>query len=1629
MLKTGLWSFLAVSVTVFGAENYAQWKYARDITVNTTDSGAGVGVTQYRFPLLVRLNSGNFDFTKALSNASDIRFTKANGTTRLPHQVERWDSAGQAAEVWVLADTVFGHSSTTVKMYFGKTGVADSSSATAVFMTADVANGGNNFQAVFHLNEAANDTIRDVTANGFKGIPKNRGGVNPADVTGVIGKAKNFLGSNSNNNGGSYRIVTSTGGNTYTNNPLNFQNDSSTVGGLPRYTISAWIKTSSFPDSIVHRKAIIAKSIGQNVSGGSGGRQYHMRLMEPTQTNPVLDTNRVEFSDGVAAIGREGSDKFDTTTWVHIAAVRNFVRGVSGSSMVFVNGRAAISGNSVASTERSDYDVYIGSFSNDSGYFTGKIDEVEFSNRDRDSDWVRLSYHTQKPGVNALGVGVQQQLFPSNLAYPANPAIYAVGIPISPNVRTQLGLATHYSISPALPAGLTLDSVTGIIFGTPLVISSPTNYTVTATSQAGSATAIVNIRVLTPPSNLSYTKLTPVYGVNVAITSNIPTVSGDVTSYSVTPALPTGLSLDTLTGVIAGTPTVVIPSANYIVTASNPAASTTKTINITVLAPPSSLSYAPGSGIYGVGLTLTETPTVTGTVQHYSVSPALPTGLSLDTLTGLISGAPTTVSTATNYTVTASNVAGSTNAILNLTTMLVPSNLAYRRDTVEFAATVAITPDSPFVTGAISHYSLSATLPPGLTMDTLTGILSGTPTSEAPTTSFVVTATNPVGSTMDTLWITVTIAPPSNLHYTLNNAVYGTGVTINSNEPTVTGTATHYSVSPALPAGLSMDAFTGIITGTPSAAIPTTNFVVTASNFVGSTQDTLVLTVLAAPTGFSYPANPAVFGVNVTIPNDSPSVTGTVTGYSVSPALPAGLSINSFTGVISGTTTVVQAAANYTIKAFNGPAFATTVLSITVLAPPSGLSYSKNPATYGTNVAITANTPSVIGTVTHYSVIPALPSGLLIDSITGVISGSPNAAQAAASYQVKTENVAGFDTETIVITVLNAPSGLSYPSVKHWRGVASSPASPTVTGVVSRYSISPALPTGLTLDTITGVISGTPSVASPATNYTVTASNVGGSATATVNIRVYPPPSALSYSASPATYGVNVVITPNTPNVTDTVTRYSVTLLPAGLTLDTITGVISGTPTVVSGFAVYTVTASNPAGSTNSGVSIRVLAAPSSLSYATSTATYGVNVTIPNDSSTVTGVVTRYSVAPALPSGLLLDSVTGVISGAATASSAAANYTITASNIAGSTTTIVNIRVLAPPSSLSYSQNPATYGVNVSITDNVAAVTGVVARYSVSPALPTGLVLDTVTGKISGTPTVSAAAANYTVTASNVGGFTTTTLNLRVLAAPSALSYSQNPAVYGVNVAITNNVPTLTGVATHYSVSPALPTGLILDTNTGILSGTSTVVRSGTNYTVTASNLAGSTTATLNIRVLAPPTNFSYADDPVVYVLGVAINPPDIPTVTGFVSRYTASPALPPGVILDSVTGYIAGTPTTRQSFATTYTITAANVAGSTQTTVNITIVGPPSNLSYADDVPTYARNQVITPPNTPTIQGIVTQYTVTPTLPTGIVLDATTGYILGTPTVVSASRSYTITGSNPGGSSTTIINLGVAGP
>ena len=129
---------------------------------------------------------------------------------------------------------------------------------------------------------------------------------------------------------------------------------------------------------------------------------------------------------------------------------------------------------------------------------------------------------------------------------------------------------------------------------------------------------------------------------------------------------------------------------------------------------------------------------------------------------------------------------------------------------------------------------------------------------------------------------------------------------------------------------------------------------------------------------------------------------------------------------------------------------------------------------------------------------------------------------------------------------------------------------------------------------------------------------------------------------------------------------------------------------------------------------------------------------------------------------------TGVISGTPTAVTAAASYTVTASNSAGSTTASLSITVyVAAPAGLSYTTGTGVYTVATTIpADSPTSTGGTVASYHVVPALPAGLTLSASTGVISGTPTVVTAAGSYTITASNSTGSTTTTLTITVNAPP-----------------------------------------------------------------------------------------------------------------------------------------------------------------------------------------------------------------------------------------------------------------------
>ena len=152
---------------------------------------------------------------------------------------------------------------------------------------------------------------------------------------------------------------------------------------------------------------------------------------------------------------------------------------------------------------------------------------------------------------------------------------------------------------------------------------------------------------------------------------------------------------------------------------------------------------------------------------------------------------------------------------------------------------------------------------------------------------------------------------------------------------------------------------------------------------------------------------------------------------------------------------------------------------------------------------MTTATPSVSGgTVTSWSVSPALPAGLSLDNSTGAISGTPTAITSSATYTITATNAGGSDSTSVVIVVNDvAPSSIIYSpsSLSLTKDVTMSAATPQSSGgTVTSWSISGTLPAGLSFSTSTGTISGTPTVLSSIAYYTVTATNTGGSATADI---------------------------------------------------------------------------------------------------------------------------------------------------------------------------------------------------------------------------------------------------------------------------------------------------------------------------------------------------------------------------------------------------------------------------------------------------------------------------------------------------------------------------------------------------
>lgn len=213
--------------------------------------------------------------------------------------------------------------------------------------------------------------------------------------------------------------------------------------------------------------------------------------------------------------------------------------------------------------------------------------------------------------------------------------------------------------------------------------------------------------------------------------------------------LPSGWTFNTSTGVITGTPSTagVYPITVRLTNGVGAGAEVSTVLTMTsVLALPSFVGYDITSGLGGEAMVMTPLGVSGSGLLTFDTPNTLPLGLSLDPATGVISGTPVYgTSSNTSVNVTVSNEAGSSapvNVVITIRSAPRLSGYLNRTATVDtaFSSTAIVTGSTPIT------FSLTGTLPTGLSLNASTGAITGTPTVSGESNTVTITATNGFGA-------------------------------------------------------------------------------------------------------------------------------------------------------------------------------------------------------------------------------------------------------------------------------------------------------------------------------------------------------------------------------------------------------------------------------------------------------------------------------------------------------------------------------------------------------------------------------------------------------------------------------------------------------------------------------------------------------------------------------------------------------------------------------------------------------------------------------------------------------------------------------------------------------------------
>ena len=326
------------------------WQYRKAITIDSSLIDADLT----DFPVLVKLTSSNFDFSKAQSNGNDIQFTSDDGETLLKYERECHDSTSSLAEYWVKIPSVLSASDTTFYIYYNKPDAADGADPTNVWDA--------NFKGVWHLNQDPSGTAPqelDSTANSNNGT--SNGSMTSDDlVEGQIAKALDFDGSN---------------------DYIDCGNDAS-LNITDAVTFEVWINPASSQAS------------------------YPSRIFNIQDSKPRNFEASLESNNSINATnwnGTVGAVNYTTTDAVSsgINTLITVIFQDNNDKVYFNDAEKASSSDSPVPPVDGTLDI--GRHPSQGKYFKGIIDELRISDIARSPAWIKASYNSGNDSLNTFG--------------------------------------------------------------------------------------------------------------------------------------------------------------------------------------------------------------------------------------------------------------------------------------------------------------------------------------------------------------------------------------------------------------------------------------------------------------------------------------------------------------------------------------------------------------------------------------------------------------------------------------------------------------------------------------------------------------------------------------------------------------------------------------------------------------------------------------------------------------------------------------------------------------------------------------------------------------------------------------------------------------------------------------------------------------------------------------------------------------------------------------------------------------------------------------------------------------------------------------------------------------------------